>query len=133
MKNLILILCFSFGCAFYAHSQPNPNRDDKIQALYIAYTTQQLNLTQDEAKQFWPVHAQYDAELKAISNTQNELEMQQASLNVKKKYQDKFVKILGAERTNNFYKTDAEFRKRMVERLRKLRQQKNTGRLTYKP
>lgn len=125
MKNILLILGFTFAFIFSAYSQQNPDREDKIQALYIAYISQQLNLTQDEAKQFWPVHTQYDAELKSISRTQNELDIQQASLNIKKKYQDKFVKILGAERTNNFYKTDAEFRKRMVERLRKLRQDKN--------
>lgn len=124
MKNILLTLGFTFAFIFSAFSQQNPDREDKIQALYIAYISQQLNLTQDEAKQFWPVHTQYDAELKAISRTQNELDIQQASLNIKKKYQDKFVKILGAERTNNFYKTDAEFRKRMVERLRKLRQEK---------
>lgn len=133
MKNLLLILCFSLGTMFYAQAQPGGNREDKIQALYIAYITQQLQLNEDEAKQFWPVHAQYDAELKAVNSNLGELEIQQASLNIKKKYQDKFVKILGAGRTNDFFKTDGEFRKRMVERLLKLRQQKNSGRMNNFP
>ena len=84
MKNILLTLGFTFAFIFSAYSQQNPDREDKIQALYIAYISQELNLTQDEAKQFWPVHTQYDAELKAINRTQNELDIQQASLNIKK-------------------------------------------------
>lgn len=90
--------------------------------MYIAYVTQQLKLTEDEAQKFWPVHAQYDNEIKAVRSDLTELDRQQAALNVKKKYQDKFIKILGADRANDFFKTDAEFRKKMIERLRKIRQ-----------
>lgn len=129
MKNILLILCLSFGTFFHAKAQNGNNREEKIQALYIAYITQQLKLNEDEAKQFWPVHAQYDAEIKAVATNPNELEMQQASLNIKKKYQDRFSKILGPARTNDFYKTDTEFRKRMVERLRKLREQNKNGKM----
>ena len=45
-------------------------------------------------------------------------------LNVKKKYQGNFIKILGSERSNNFYRQDAEFRKKLVERLKQMRQRK---------
>ena len=36
----------------------------KDQALYVAYITQQLSLTEDEAQRFWPVHKQFDDEIK---------------------------------------------------------------------
>lgn len=109
--------------------QPNPKRQEKIQALYVAYITQKINLTPDEAQKFWPVHAQYDAELKAINaDHTDELKRQQLVLDVKKKYQANFNKLLGADRSNNFYRHDGEFRKKMFERLKQMRQQRmNNG------
>jgi hypothetical protein len=104
-------------------TQLNPKKEEKIQALYVAYISQQLVLTPAEAEKFWPAHAQYDAELQAINKgSLNELDRQQAVLNVKKKYQPNFNRILGNERSNNFYRQDAEFRKKLVERLKQMRQ-----------
>ena len=126
MKNFILTLIIFFGGMTLAHAQPGGggDREQKIEALYVAYITKEINLTGAEAQQFWPVHAQYSAEMKATNTNTNELERQQAGLNIKKKYQDRFIKIIGQERTNTFFKTDGEFRKRMVDRLKKLREQR---------
>lgn len=126
MKKFLLTISIFICFISHAQAQPGPaKREEKIQALYIAYLTQQLKFTEDEAQKFWPVHAQYDNEIKAVREDLNELDRQQATLNVKKKYQDRFIKILGADRANDFFKTDAEFRKRMIERLRKMRQANN--------
>ncbi len=125
MKILIFTLLLFFGASQAALAQPGGgDRGQKIEALYIAYITKQINLTEDEAKRFWPLHAQYDAEINGVAANQNELERQQAMLNVKKKYQDRFSKIIGVSRTNDFYKTDSEFRKRMIERLKKLKEER---------
>ena len=126
MKRFLLYIVFLFAAFSAAAQQPgNPKREEKIKALYVAYITQQLNLTPDEAQKFWPLHAQYESELQAINTgTTDELARQQAVLNVKKKYQPGFTKIVGSERVNNFYRQDAEFRKQLVERLKELRQQR---------
>ena len=112
--------------------QANPKREEKIKALYIAYISQQLSLTPAEAEKFWPAHTQYEADLQQINKGNlPELDRQQAVLNVKKKYQNNFNKIIGNERCNNFYKQDAEFRKKLVDRLKQMRQQRqnnNAGR-----
>ena len=132
MKKFILYLSLIFT-VFSATAQTddaattmqNPKKEEKIKALYVAYITQQLALTADEAQKFWPVHSQYEAELKNVNvNNSNEIDRQQAVLNVKKKYQGNFIKILGSERSNNFYRQDAEFRKKLVERLKQMRQRK---------
>lgn len=123
MKRLFTFLLLF--CCYGAFAQPgNANRQQKIQALYIAYITKELNLTEAEAQKFWPVHAQYDAEIKAVKADVSELDRQQAALNIKKKYQDRFTKIIGAQRTNDFYIKDGEFRKKMIDQLRQMRQQK---------
>jgi hypothetical protein len=105
--------------------QPNPQKAEKIKALYVAYITQQLSLTPDDAQKFWPIHAQYETEIKSANqgNT-DELARQQNVLNIKKKYQANFSKVLGADRCNNFYRHDGEFRKKMFDRLKQMRQQR---------
>jgi hypothetical protein len=137
MKKFLLYISFalvSFTAAAQTQDvvvddQPNPKREEKIKALYVAYITQKLNLTPDEAQKFWPVHAQYEAELKMINaNTADELTKQQSVLNVKKKYQANFNKLLGQDRCNNFYRQDAAFREKLRNRLKQMRQQRmNNG------
>ena len=132
MKKYLLILTLLFGSFSMAFAQENQQGDDatrqeKIQALYVAYVTQQLQLTPEEAQKFWPVHAQFDAEMKAIHQKEYmpELQREEAVLGVKKKFQERFTKILGNNRTDNFYRKDIQFSAKLVERLRKMRQQNN--------
>lgn len=128
MKTIILFLFISFSALSqgFAQQQRQPGtpeqREQKIEALYVAYMTRELNLTEDEAQKFWPVHAQFDKEVREVRMETSELERQQQVLNIKKKYQDRFVKILGANRTNDFFVKDGEFRKKLIERLKKMRQ-----------
>lgn len=124
MKQLFTLLLLLCGFGAFAQPGNNPNKEQKIQALYIAYITKELNLTEAEAQKFWPVHAQYDSEIKAVKADASELDRQQATLNIKKKYQDRFTKIIGAQRTNDFYVKDVQFRQKMIDRLRQLRQQR---------
>jgi hypothetical protein len=131
MKRIFTILIFiiagtNFG--FAQDIQPGDGKkEQKIQALYVAYMTKELNLTEDEAKSFWPIHSQFDTELKSVDHNLDELKRQQVQLDIKKRYQDKFIKILGSNRTNDFYRKDGEFRKRLVERLHQMRQQHNNN------
>lgn len=129
MKKLLLSSIFSLSFLLPLMAQPGNDKDpgQKIQALYIAFISRELKLTEAEAQKFWPVHTEFDNEVRAVKPEMNELDRQQTILNIKKKYQDRFVKIIGPERTNNFYKVDAEFRKKLVERLQKIRQQRMNG------
>ncbi len=122
------ILSFILFAGFAAQAQPVTDRQQKVEALYVAYMTKELNLTADDAQKFWPVHSQYDNEIRTLKLDAPELERQQAVLNIKKKYQDRFTRILGAERTNDFFIKDGEFRKKLIERLKKMRQQNQLGR-----
>ena len=82
-----------------------------------------MNLNEEEAQKFWPLHKQFDSELKTVDFSMPELKKEQVVLDIKKKYQDRFSKVVGNNRTDDFFRKDTEFRKRLVERLRKVRQQ----------
>jgi hypothetical protein len=124
MKKYFLMLAMFFGMLPVLKAQDDQQpKEEKIQALYVAYVTQQLNLNADEAQKFWPVHAQFEADFKAtVKQDLPELEKQQALLNVKKKYQDNFNRILGPNRCQQFFRIDGEFKQRMLEKLRNHRQ-----------
>lgn len=142
MKPIFIILFFLFTCNLKTSAQdfpPPPNdhrpgpkgekggmeRDERIEALYIAYISRELKLTEEDAQKFWPVHGQFDEEMRNLRFVKMpELDRQQSILNIKKKYQDKFIKVLGINRTDDFFRKDEEFRKKLVERLQEMKQHK---------
>lgn len=126
MKHIFISLFFLLTSASTVLAQPGPDRDnapgkEKIEALYVAYISRELKLTEVEAQKFWPIHTQYDADLRAVKRDASELDRQQNILNIKKKYEGRFNQVIGAERTNDFFRKDTEFRKRLVERVAQAR------------
>ena len=126
MKKYLLILtllCGSFSVAFAQEKQPGEDqaKQEKIQALYVAYVTQQLKLTPDEAQKFWPLHTQFANDLKSIKPDLPELVKEEARLNVKKKYQENFSKVLGNNRCEKFFRMNDEFKRKLRDRLQNQR------------
>ena len=124
MKKYILILTLLLGSFSVVFAQGNPTGDDitrqeRVKALYVAYVTQQLALTPEEAQKFWPVHTQFETELKGVKKDLSELDRQQARLDIKKRYQGNFNKIIGTNRCERFFRMDGEFKRKLVERVQK--------------
>ena len=124
MKKYILILTLLLGSFSVVFAQDNPTGDDitrqeRVKALYVAYVTQQLALTPEEAQKFWPVHTQFETELKGVKKDLSELDRQQARLDIKKRYQGNFNKIIGTNRCERFFRMDGEFKRKLVERVQK--------------
>jgi hypothetical protein len=136
MKKYLLILTIftgSFSMAIAQESQPGDelSKQERIKALYVAYVSQQLNFTPEEAQKFWPVHTQFETELKSVNKGLPELDKQQARLNIKKKYQDNFNKIIGNNRCERFFRMDGEFKRKLLDRVEK--QRNNPHRQNQRP
>ncbi len=126
MKKILLILTILMSSLLVVKAQDGGQGDDaqkqeKIQALYVAYVTKQLELSPEDAQKFWPVHTQFTNELKGVKQDLPELEKQQAILNIKKKYQDNFNRILGPQRCERFFKLRDDFNRKLLERFNKQR------------
>lgn len=128
MKKIILLVLISLGVvATNAQNRPEKKfNKNNIEALKVAYITRQLNLTPEEAQKFWPVHNMYFEELKKTrrENLDNELVFEEKALNVRKKYNSDFRKILMRnERVNKLFKLEKDFnnelRKELMNRDRK--------------
>jgi hypothetical protein len=130
MKKYLLILallCGSLSVAF-AQEPDDAVKIERVKALYVAYVTDQLKLTSDEAQKFWPLHTQFENELKGVRNDLPELDKEQARLNIKKKYQENFSKVLGTNRCERFFRMSDEFKRKLRERLQNQRNNNNPQR-----
>ena len=55
MLPIVLVLL-----SFTAFSQGFKGKKDKVKALKVAYITEELNLTTEEAQRFWPIYNAFD-------------------------------------------------------------------------
>lgn len=130
MKQFLLIAMVLLGSFSTVRAQEVlPDEDDgekmkKIEALYVAFITKQLNLTTEDAQKFWPIHAEFERDLRSVPANLPELERQQRLLDIKKRYQDRFNKVLGSGRTENFFRKDVDFRRKLAEHWRKMKQRR---------
>jgi F0F1-type ATP synthase alpha subunit len=102
---------------------------ERLEAIQIAYLTKELSLSSQDAEKFWPFYNKYQDELKSLlKNGKDEdvLNRQQQALDIRKKYKNDFVKILGQDRTNKLFEAENKFRE-MVKRELQNRQKRRPG------
>ena len=117
MKKLYSVLVLLCWLAFPAQSQvgPGPQRPmgGVLETMKIGFITNRLNLTPDEAQKFWPIYKFYAAEVRqsyvVYRHDRNELELEEALLNIKKKYSVEFLKAISPGKINDFFKAEKDF------------------------
>jgi hypothetical protein len=122
MKKYLLIALLLFP-AFISLGQQNnedPKDGSRLQAYKIAFLTQKLNLSPQEAQRFWPIYNKYEQEIRAVRiqnrmNKSTEIETEEKILNIRKKYNDEFGKALSNDKVNTFFKSERDF-SNMVQR-----------------
>ena len=137
MKKYILIAAILVGVASGLKAQ----NTERIQSLKIAFLTEKLNLTSDEAKVFWPVFNKYEAELKnlrkttkskldeemtdfeSISDSEAEeilkgmLAFKSSELELLKKYTLEFKKVLPVKKVVLLYRAENDFKREIIKKL----------------
>ncbi len=125
MKKILIFLIMMVG--FIAAIAQTPEeaelkQQEKIKAVYVAFITQKLELSSAEAQVFWPVHNEFEKEVKAVGMNLPELEREQKILDIKKRYEPRFNKILlNPKRVDRLFRLNGEFRKKLIERISKQR------------
>ena len=100
---------------------------EKIEALKIAFITQKLELSPDEAQKFWPVYNQYENEIHSLQLDRNDgpaLENEEKLLNIRKKYLASFEKVIGPQKVNRLFNAERDFRSILIRRLQNRNQQR---------
>jgi hypothetical protein len=124
MKKYLLI-AFLFITGFtQLKAQDDPEDNSKIEALKIAFISKKLDLNPEEAQKFWPVYNQYFKEMRQVLKDRKEdesddvIEREQKFLDIRKKYRDQFVKIIGQPRMNKLFNAERDFRRILINRIK---------------
>ncbi|MEZ4853723.1 Spy/CpxP family protein refolding chaperone [Flavobacterium sp.] len=130
---LLVATAFSFG-------QNTNERKDKIKALKIAYITEKLNLTTEEAQKFWPIYNAFDEKQFELRHAMRKDKMQRIDdegLNnlseqeaqelltqfeknedelhtIRKKFINEVKKVLSAKKIILLKKTEDEFNRKLL-------------------
>jgi hypothetical protein len=142
MKKLLLIvtLFLTVGLAVIAQDGGDDKKTagGKVEALKIAYITQKLNLSPEEAQKFWPIYNKYAAEIRKVRvdgrlNKETEIEIEEKLLAIRKKYNGEFTKALSPEKVNAFFKAEKDFGTVLQKELLERRQQRLENRKNNNP
>jgi hypothetical protein len=126
MKRIFLLLLFSYAgvtSSLQAQNFNKGNRSEKVQSLKIAFITQKLELTPEQAQKFWPVYNRYETEIRQVV-TDNKIggdaiDNEEKVLNVKKRYRQEFTRIIGEAKANSLFTAEKEFRGVLMRQLKK--------------
>ena len=128
MKKYILLLIVMPGSFSGIKAQDGDvTKGERIEALKIAFITQKLQLTTDEAQKFWPVYNQYENEIRSLQIDHKNgpaLENEEKLLDIRKKYKGSFEKVIGPQRLNRLFNAEIDFRTVLIRRLQNRNQQR---------
>jgi len=146
--NLIALLFFS---TLLASAQDKRPVRENIEAMKIGFITDRLSLSPEEAQKFWPVYNQYTDELdkmrasrrnsmkeakanmdemtesEAEKFVDNEMLLRQEELDIQKKYHPQFKKVLSAKKVAKLYRSEEDFKRRLLEMLQNKKDGRQSG------
>jgi hypothetical protein len=147
MKTLLKIM-FLMLIALPAFSQEDdlpttvdPKVEEKVRAAHIAYITDQLALTPEEAEKFWPIYREFAVKRKEIrqelrdmkknpdpNKTQDEndkklvekqFEVKQKELNLEKDYSGRLLKVISAQKLRTLPEAERRFRQMILDQIQR--------------
>jgi hypothetical protein len=147
MKKPLLLLATMILAAFHLSAQGRgedlEKQREQIASYKIAFITEQLRLTPEEAERFWPLYNEFE-EKRVIEQDEllemipgrrgpdpstmsdeeldefvlRKLQQEQNLIDLKLTYYNKFKEVLPVRKVFKLYQSEMEFRKRLLERLR---------------
>ncbi|HRH67342.1 MAG TPA: hypothetical protein PLU53_13645 [Bacteroidia bacterium] len=145
MRKITLLLTSFLFSGFTILAQegppPPPAARERIESLKVGFLTERLNLSADEAKVFWPVYNKFQDELEQLRKSRrenlmnarlnfdemsdaevektvdNELMFRQNELDVLKKYNPQFKKVLPVKKVAKLYKAEEDFKRKLIDMI----------------
>ena len=137
-----IFVLFLYVSVFAQSGRNRQEKKENIEAMKIAFLTQKLDLTPQEAQQFWPVYNQYtdkagelrkkrrqenkdtkqnvdelsDKEVEQLVN--NNLANRQKELDLQKEYNEKFKAVLPIKKVAKLYAAEEQFKVVLINKLR---------------
>lgn len=151
--NTLSLIAASLLFAFTSVAQPGQRwkeKGEKIQALKIAFITQELDLAPEEAQNFWPLYNEMEKALAVVrkdkwnnrveagmmlnldimSDTEIEealkleFDITEKELTIRRSYFEKFKKVLPMRKVALLYSAEERFKLKLLNELRKRREER---------
>lgn len=105
---------------------------EKINAARVAYITERLALTPEEAEKFWPLYREYADKQRSLRQQYKEAqkegkpaeellnlehELKQKNLDLDKEYSGRFKQTISPEKLMNLRKAEGDFRKLVMQQV----------------
>jgi hypothetical protein len=142
-KSLFIFFMLILGLPSFAQGGRSQVDRDKIQAARIAFLTNRLDLSVDQAKVFWPIFNEYDGKKNTLSRDYGQkkreifehsdqksmndedaremldiyLEQKQAELDLEKIYLKRFDEVLDARQVWKVITFDSDFRRSLMRKI----------------
>ena len=134
---LLLLLAGTIRVQAQATDQ-RQERMNRIENAKIAFLTDKLSLTQEQAQRFWPLYNEFTDKRKDLGQRQRQLRgtnieslndqqikdllkqhltLRQSEVNLDKEYYDKFQKVLSVRQTGQLLVAEREFTREILQRL----------------
>lgn len=121
-------------------------RLERLETAKIGFLTRQLDLSPEEAQQFWPVYNEFQEEIKSIRLERRKLQregrtgfdnlseqeiealtdqfvqLEVEEAEVKQRYHNRFKAVLPPSKVARLYRAEMKFKQEILERLRERRQ-----------
>ncbi len=141
----ILITLILSNLILAASAQPGQRVRDKIEAQKVAFITERLNLSVEEAQKFWPLYNEFNDKRNKILQQRQEkirnyrfnkeqmtegeieeagdywIESKLLEAKLSKQYHLKFKAILPNQKVIEFYQAEVEFKSWLVKKIRERR------------
>lgn len=145
----VILSCFMVLLAItvsYGQPKGRPGMQ-RIHAAKMAYITDMMQLTEEQSAKFVPVYNEYEKELYSIRQSffkkynisqdddvpsririEDDLDYQQQVIELKRKYNDRFLKIISQKQLSDMYAGERAFRQELMQRLKQRRGNMRGGR-----
>ena len=145
MKKLLFAISIIFITATLSSAQQGQGMA-RIHAAKMAYIADRLHLSSNQAATFTPLYNQYENELRSTRQfffkkykgtnpdqadnatsrqwIDDNLDYQQQVIELKRRYNDRFLQVITPQQLSDLYKAEREFNQMLMQRLR----QRNGGR-----
>jgi len=144
LSTLAAVLAINISYAQSANNK-RESRMERIEVQKTAYITQKVELTPSEAQQFWPLHNEFESKMRNLRKGDPEEGMpgmqrkvdvaamsdkdlkqlfedrfntEQAVLNLKKEYHNKYLSILSPQKVAKLYDAERSFKRELLKQLK---------------
>jgi ribosome-binding ATPase YchF (GTP1/OBG family) len=143
MKITKYIFLFVLPVMFALNAVGQNTKKEEIRAQKAAYLTANMNISESQAKAFWPVYNAFEEEMiklrkekrslykgskKAMDFTElsdkelndffiQRFDFEEKELKIKREYHEKFLKVLSIQQVAALYQAEIDFRRKVIQKV----------------